>query len=145
YWDIDMRVVPMDKEHMQLNTDQVLDYVDEYTIGVVGILGITYTGRYDDIYALNEKLEEYNSKTDYKVYIHVDAASGGFFTPFVEPDIIWDFRLKNVISINTSGHKYGLVYPGIGWVLWKDESYLPEELIFKVSYLGGEMPTMQIN
>lgn len=73
YWDIDMRVVPMDKEHMQLNTDQVLDYVDEYTIGVVGILGITYTGRYDDIYALNEKLEEYNSKTDYKVYIHVDA------------------------------------------------------------------------
>ncbi|EDO0010152.1 glutamate decarboxylase, partial [Listeria monocytogenes] len=145
YWDIDMRVVPMDKDHMQLNTDQVLDYVDEYTIGVVGILGITYTGRYDDIYALNEKLEEYNSKTDYKVYIHVDAASGGFFTPFVEPDIIWDFRLKNVISINTSGHKYGLVYPGIGWVLWKDESYLPEELIFKVSYLGGEMPTMQIN
>lgn len=96
YWDIDMRVVPMDKDHMQLNTDQVLDYVDEYTIGVVGILGITYTGRYDDIYALNEKLEEYNSKTDYKVYIHVDAASGGFFTPFVEPDIIWDFRLKTL-------------------------------------------------
>uniref|UniRef100_UPI002B1D6EC7 pyridoxal-dependent decarboxylase n=1 Tax=Pantoea ananas TaxID=553 RepID=UPI002B1D6EC7 len=92
----------------------VLDYVDEYTIGVVGILGITYTGRYDDIYALNEKLEEHNSKKDYRVYIHVEAASGGFFTPFFEPDIIWDFRLKNVISINTSGHKYGLVYPGIG-------------------------------
>nr|WOE97536.1 glutamate decarboxylase [synthetic construct] len=146
YWDIEMRTVPMDKEHMSLDVDKVMDYVDEYTIGIVGILGITYTGRYDDIKKLDELVEKYNQHTtDYKVYIHVDAASGGLYTPFVEPELEWDFRLKNVISINTSGHKYGLVYPGIGWVLWRDQSYLPKELIFKVSYLGGELPTMAIN
>nr|WOE97535.1 glutamate decarboxylase [synthetic construct] len=145
YWDIEMRTVPMDKEHMSLDVDKVMDYVDEYTIGIVGILGITYTGKFDDIKALDEKVEEYNQTTEYKVYIHVDAASGGMFTPFVDPELEWDFRLKNVVSINTSGHKYGLVYPGIGWILWRDEEYLPKELIFEVSYLGGEMPTMAIN
>lgn len=145
YWDIEMREVPMDREHMSINLDKVMDYVDEYTIGVVGIMGITYTGRYDDIKALDNLIEEYNKQTDYKVYIHVDAASGGLYAPFVEPELEWDFRLKNVISINTSGHKYGLVYPGVGWVLWRDKKYLPEELIFKVSYLGGELPTMAIN
>lgn len=145
YWDIEMREVPMDKDHMSLDLDKVMDYVDEYTIGIVGILGITYTGRYDDIKGLNDLVEEYNKTTDYKVYIHVDAASGGLYTPFMDPSLEWDFRLKNVVSINASGHKYGLVYPGVGWVLWRDEQYLPEELIFKVSYLGGELPTMAIN
>lgn len=145
YWDIEMREVPMDKDHLSLNLDKVMDYVDEYTIGIVGILGITYTGRYDDLKGLNDLVEAYNQQTDYKVYIHVDAASGGLYTPFMEPDLEWDFRLKNVVSINASGHKYGLVYPGVGWVLWRDEQYLPEELIFKVSYLGGELPTMAIN
>lgn len=145
YWDIEMRQVPIDEQHGSINVDTVLDYVDEYTIGIVGILGITYTGQYDDIKALDAKLEEYNKTTDYKVYIHVDAASGGMFAPFIEPELEWDFRLNNVRSISTSGHKYGLVYPGIGWVLWKEKDFLPEELIFKVSYLGGEMPTMAIN
>ena len=145
YWDIEMRVVPMDSKHMSINVDKVMDYVDEYTIGIVSILGITYTGKFDDIQALDEKVETYNQTTDYKVYIHVDGASGGFFTPFVDPDLAWDFRLKNVVSINASGHKYGLVYPGIGWILWRDEAFLPKELIFKVSYLGGEVPTMAIN
>lgn len=145
YWDIEMREVPMDKEHLSLNLDKVMDYVDEYTIGIIGILGITYTGRYDDIKGLNDLVEAYNQQTDYKVYIHVDAASGGLYTPFMEPELEWDFRLKNVVSINASGHKYGLVYPGVGWVLWRDEVCLPEELIFKVSYLGGELPTMAIN
>lgn len=145
YWDIEMREVPMDKNHMSINLDKVMDYVDEYTIGIVGIMGITYTGRYDDIKALDKLVEEHNKRTDYKVYIHVDAASGGLYAPFVEPHLKWDFQLKNVISINTSGHKYGLVYPGVGWVLWRDKKYLPEELIFKVSYLGGELPTMAIN
>ncbi|EGT3615535.1 glutamate decarboxylase [Clostridium perfringens] len=145
YWDVEMRVVPMDKDHMSINVDKVLDYVDENTIGVVGILGITYTGKFDDIKALDAKLEEYNKEHDLKVYIHVDAASGGMFTPFIEPDLEWDFRLKNVVSINTSGHKYGLVYPGIGWILWRDEEFLPKELVFEVSYLGGNMPTMAIN
>lgn len=145
YWDIELRTVPMDKDHLSLNMDTVMNYVDEYTIGIVGIMGITYSGRYDDIKKLNDLVEEYNQTTDYKVYIHVDAASGGFYTPFMEQDIDWDFKLKNVVSINTSGHKYGLVFPGIGWILWRDKKYLPEELIFKVDYLGGEMPTMAIN
>ncbi|MGL4722805.1 MAG: glutamate decarboxylase [Desulfovibrionaceae bacterium] len=145
YWDIEMREIPMDAKHTSIDVDKVLNYVDEYTIGVVGILGITYTGNLDDIKALDAKLEEYNKTTEHKIYIHVDGASGGLFCPFINPELVWDFRLKNVISINTSGHKYGLVYPGIGWVIWKDEQYLPKELIFKVSYLGGEMPTIAIN
>lgn len=145
YWDIEMRAVPMDKDHMSLNLDTVMDYVDEYTIGIVGIMGITYTGCYDDIKGLNDRVEAYNQTTDYKVYIHVDAASGGLYAPFVQPEITWDFQLDNVISINASGHKYGLVYPGIGWAVWRDEKFLPKELIFNVSYLGGEMPTLAIN
>ena len=145
YWDIEMRLVPLDEEHMSLDVDKVLDYVDDYTIGVVAILGITYTGKYDDIKKLDAVLEEYNKTAKISVPIHVDAASGGLFAPFIEPDLEWDFRLKNVVSISTSGHKYGLVYPGIGWVMWKDEEYLPKELIFEVSYLGGQLPTMAIN
>ena len=145
YWDIEMRLVPLDEEHMSLDVDKVLDYVDDYTIGVVGILGITYTGKYDDIKKLDAVLEEYNKTAKISVPIHVDAASGGLFAPFIEPNLEWDFRLKNVVSISTSGHKYGLVYPGIGWVMWKDEEYLPKELIFEVSYLGGQLPTMAIN
>ena len=145
YWDIEMRLFPMDEQHMSINVDKDLDYVDEYTIGVVGILGITYTGKYDDIKALDKKLEEYNKTAKITVPIHVDGASGAMFAPFIEPDLKWDFQLKNVVSISTSGHKYGLVYPGIGWVLWKDKEYLPQELVFEVSYLGGKMPTMAIN
>lgn len=145
YWDIEIRTVPMDEDHMSINTDKVLNYVDEYTIGIVGILGITYTGKFDNIKALDEIVQKYNSQTDFKVYIHVDAASGGFFLPFINPELPWDFRLNNVISINSSGHKYGLVYPGIGWILWKYKFYLPKELIFEVNYLGGKMPTMAIN
>lgn len=145
YWDIEMRLVPLDEQHMSLNMDTVLDYVDDYTIGVVGILGITYTGKFDDIEKLDAILEEYNKTAKVPVGIHVDGASGGLFVPFVHPDLAWDFRLKNVHSINTSGHKYGLVYPGIGWVLWKNKEYLPERLIFYVNYLGGEEATMAIN
>ncbi|MGL5576243.1 MAG: glutamate decarboxylase [Sarcina sp.] len=145
YWDIELRTVPMDKEAMCLDPKKVLDYVDEYTIGIIGILGLTYTGKFDDIKALNDVVEEYNKTTDYKVYIHVDGASGAMFAPFTQPDLEWDFRLKNVISINTSGHKYGLVYPGIGWIIWRDEKFLDKELQFEVSYLGGSMPTIAIN
>ncbi|MFY8331024.1 glutamate decarboxylase [Vagococcus carniphilus] len=145
YWDIELREVPMDKDHLSIDVDQVLDYVDEDTIGIVGILGITYTGKFDDIEKLDKKVTEYNANHEHELVIHVDGASGAMFTPFVDPELPWDFRLKNVISINTSGHKYGLVYPGIGWILWKDEEYLPKELIFEVSYLGGKMPTMAIN
>lgn len=145
YWDIEMRAVPLDEDHLSLNLDKVMDYVDDYTIGIVGILGITYTGKYDDIKALDQLVEKYNETAKIPIGIHVDGASGGLFSPFVDPDLEWDFRLKNVHSINASGHKYGLVYPGIGWVLWKDKEYLPEDLIFYVNYLGGEQPTMAIN
>lgn len=145
YWDVELREVPINPEHLSLDIDRVFDYVDDYTIGIVGILGITYTGKFDNIEALDQRVEQYNQEKKGHLVIHVDAASGGMFVPFTDPDLAWDFRLKNVVSINTSGHKYGLVYPGVGWVLWRDRSYLPEELIFEVSYLGGNMPTMAIN
>jgi len=145
YWDVEMRKVPLDEDHLSLNTDKVMDYVDDCTIGIVGIMGITYTGQYDDMQKLDAAVEEYNSSHDHQLVIHVDGASGALFVPFTEPDILWDFRLKNVVSISASGHKSGLVYPGVGWVVWRCREYLPERLIFEVSYLGGKLPTMGIN
>jgi glutamate decarboxylase len=146
YWDIEMRTVPIDLDHLSLNMDTVMDYVDEYTIGIVAILGITYTGKYDDVKALDNLVEKYNKEhADMPIRIHVDAASGGMVAPFIDPELEWDFRLKNVWSISTSGHKYGLVYPGVGWVIWRSKEALPEELIFWVSYLGGKEATMAIN
>lgn len=145
YWDVELRTVPVDETHLSLNTDIVMDYVDEYTIGIVAILGITYTGKFDDIQTLDSLLSAYNKTAKVPLGIHVDAASGGLFCPFVYPDLVWDFALTNVRSISTSGHKYGLVYPGIGWILWRDHEFLPEELIFNVSYLGGHEETMAIN
>ncbi len=145
YWDVEMRLVPLDEQHMSMNMDTVMSYVDEYTIGIVGILGITYTGKFDDIKTLDKLVEQHNKTAKVPIGIHVDGASGGLFAPFSDPKLEWDFKLKNVHSINASGHKYGLVYPGIGWVLWKNKEYLPEKLIFYVNYLGGEQPTMAIN
>jgi glutamate decarboxylase len=145
YWDIELRTVPINVKHMTLNMDTVMDYVDEYTIGIVGILGVTYTGRFDDIEKLNDLVEHYNKKAKIKTCIHIDAASGGMIVPFTDPNLKWDFRLKNVQSINTSGHKYGLVYPGVGWILWKDKTYLPRKLTFEVSYLGGTESTIALN
>lgn len=145
YWDIEMRLVPMDEQHLSLNLDTVLDYVDDYTIGVVAILGITYTGRYDDVAGLDKLVGKYNKTAKVPIRIHVDGASGAMVAPFIEPHLKWDFRLSNVWSISTSGHKYGLVYPGIGWILWRSKEALPEDLIFWVSYLGGQEATMAIN
>ncbi len=116
YWDIEMRLVPLEKDHLSLNMDTVMDYVDDHTIGITAILGITYTGKFDDVQKLDELVEAYNQEhPKLPIRIHVDGASGGMFAPFVEPDLVWDFQLKNVWSINCSGHKYGLVYPGIGY------------------------------
>lgn len=145
YWDVELRSIPISQENLSLDVDAAMAAVDQYTIGIVGILGQTYTGKFDDIRLLDNAVEQYNGHSEYKVRIHVDAASGGLFAPFIHPDLEWDFCLENVVSINTSGHKYGLVYPGIGWVVWRDKAYLPEELVFNVSYLGGTMPTMAIN
>ena len=112
---------------------------DENTICIVPIAGVTWTGLNDDIEALDRELDAYNKKTGYDIPIHVDAASGGFILPFLNPEVKWDFRLKWVWSISTSGHKYGLVYPGLGWVVWKDKKYLPEEMSFSVNYLGANI------
>lgn len=148
YWNVEMREVPMDPDTLSLDMNTVMDYVDENTIGVVSIEGITYTGGLDNTQKLNELLEEYNqTHTQLPVHIHVDAASGGFYEPFMDGFRPWDFRLKNVVSINTSGHKFGMVYPGIGWVLWRENTkeYLPEELRFSVPYLGGSIDSIAIN
>ncbi len=145
YWDIELRAVPLDEKHLSLDADAAVAQIDDHTIGVVAILGITYTGRYDDVAALDRAIEAYNRGTQIPVRIHVDGASGAMVAPFVEPDLKWDFRLPNVWSISTSGHKYGLVYPGVGWVVWRSKEALPEDLVFEVSYLGGTEATMAIN
>ncbi|MCL2780030.1 MAG: glutamate decarboxylase [Actinomycetia bacterium] len=145
YWDVEPRYVPVTDEHPLLDGADIGHYVDENTIGVVAILGQTYTGAYEPVARIAAALDQLQADTGLDVPIHVDGASGGFVAPFLDPDLVWDFRLPRVASISTSGHKYGLVYPGIGWVVWRAAERLPEELIFKVSYLGGEMPTLAIN
>ena len=144
-WQIEMRTVPLTLEQITLDPKQVIAMCDENTICVVPIQGVTWTGLNDDVEALNDELEEYNAKTGYDIPIHVDAASGGFILPFLNPDRKWDFRLKWVLSISTSGHKYGLVYPGLGWVIWKDKKYLPDDMNFSVNYLGAEISQVGLN
>jgi glutamate decarboxylase len=145
YWDVEMRQVPMDPGRYVICPDKAMALCDENTIGVVGILGSTFTGEYEPISALNDAIDKLNKKTGWDIPIHVDAASGGFVAPFIQPDLAWDFRLKWVTSINASGHKYGLVYPGVGWIVWRDTASLPEDLVFRVNYLGGNMPTFALN
>lgn len=144
-WQIEMRTVPVTLEHPTLDISQAIGMCDENTICIVPIAGVTWTGMNDDIEALDNALEEYNSKTGYDIPIHVDAASGGFILPFLNPEKKWDFRLKWVLSISTSGHKYGLVYPGLGWVIWKDKKYLPDEMSFSVNYLGASITQIGLN
>jgi glutamate decarboxylase len=145
YWDVEPRYVPVERDRLELTGAEAVKYVDENTIGVVGILGVTYHGAYEPIRDICEALDKHQAETGLDIPVHVDAASGGFVAPFAQPELEWDFRLPRVISINASGHKYGLVYPGIGWVVWRDKSYLPEELVFEVNYLGGNEPTFTLN
>ena len=144
-WQIEMRTVPITHEHPTLDIDAALDMCDENTICIVPIMGVTWTGMNDDVEALNTALDEYNGKTGYNIPIHIDAASGGFILPFLYPEKKWDFRLKWVYSISTSGHKYGLVYPGLGWVVWKDKKYLPKDMSFSVNYLGASISQVGLN
>lgn len=118
---------------------------DENTICVVPIQGVTITGLNDNVKEINDALDKLNTEKGWEICIHVDAATGGFIHPFIDPETIWDFRLKWVLSISTSGHKFGLVYPGVGWVVWKDKQYLPEEMNFAVNYLGANIPSISIN
>jgi glutamate decarboxylase len=145
YFEVEPRLAPMAGERFHLDAEQAVSLCDENTIGVVAVLGSTFDGSYEPVAEIAKALDDLQSRTGLDVPVHVDGASGGMVAPFVDPDLQWDFRLPRVASINTSGHKYGLVYPGVGWVLWRDASALPEELIFKVNYLGGEMPTLALN
>jgi glutamate decarboxylase len=145
YWEVEPRYVPMEGDRYHMTAESMLPYVDENTIGVVAILGSTMDGSYEPVAEIARALDDYEARTGIDVPVHVDAASGGFIAPFVDPDLEWDFRIPRVVSIQSSGHKYGMVYPGVGWVLWRHKQYLPEELIFYVNYLGGEMPTFALN
>jgi glutamate decarboxylase len=145
YWDVEARYVPVAEDRFTVAPDEVMDGVDENTIGVIPILGTTYTGEFEPIKEIHDRVVAYNAEHGTDVAIHVDAASGGFVAPFLHPDLEWDFRLPQVKSINVSGHKYGLTYPGIGFVVWRSADELPEDLIFHVNYLGGDMPTFTLN
>jgi len=170
YFDVEPRYVALTPTRFIIGVDEAMALVDENTIGVVGVLGSTYTGEYEPIAALDAALtalcdarnnaatgqakaatgDAKNAPGDangwvWDVPLHVDAASGGFVAPFLTPELLWDFRLPRVHSINVSGHKYGLVYPGVGWVIWRESADLPEELIFEVDYLGGSHANFGFN
>ena len=145
YWEVEPRLVPMEGDTYHLTPERAIAHCDENTIGVVAILGSTFDGSYEPVAEIAAALDEFEQREGLDVPIHVDGASGGFVAPFLDPELGWDFRLPRVQSINASGHKYGLVYPGVGWAVWRDKSALPKELIFDVNYLGGDMPTFALN
>jgi glutamate decarboxylase len=145
YFDVEPRYLPMEKGRYVITPEQVVDAVDEDTIGVVAILGTTFTGELEPVDQICAALDRLAAGGGVDVPVHVDAASGGFVVPFLHPRLMWDFRLPRVVSINVSGHKYGLTYPGIGFVVWRSAEHLPEELVFRVNYLGGDMPTVTLN
>ncbi len=145
YWEVEPRFVPMEGNRFHLDATEAIKLIDENTIGVIAIMGSTFDGSYEPVQEINDALEKLNRVTSWQVPLHVDGASGGFIAPFLDPDLVWDFRLKWVKSINASGHKYGLVYPGVGWIIWRDRQELPEELIFNCNYLGGDLPNFALN
>lgn len=145
YFDVELRMVPMEEDNYILTADKVKEHIDENTMAIGVVLGTTFTGQIDEIEKINDLLENIKETKGWDIPIHVDGASGGFIVPFLYPDFKWDFRLSHVKSINVSGHKYGLVYPGIGWLIFKDKKYLDNDLIFHVNYLGGVIPTFNLN
>jgi glutamate decarboxylase len=145
YWDVEMRLVPMEGDRFHLSAEEAVKLCDENTIGVVAILGSTFDGSYEPVSEICAALDEFERKTGIDVPVHVDGASGAMIAPFLDQELVWDFRLPRVASINTSGHKYGLVYPGVGWIVWRDTDALPDDLIFWVNYLGDNMPTFALN
>ena len=145
YWDVEMRLVPMEGDRFHLSAEEAVKLCDENTIGVVAILGSTFDGSYEPVEEICAALDDLQERTGLDIPVHVDGASGAFVAPFADPDLAWDFRLPRVASINASGHKYGLVYPGVGWIVWRDAEALPEDLIFWVNYLGDNMPTFALN
>ncbi len=145
YWDIELREIPMEGDRLIMTPEEVLKRVDENTIGVVPTLGVTFTCQYEPVKAVADALDKLEADTGLDIPMHVDGASGAFIAPFCEPDLEWDFKIPRVKSINASGHKFGLAPLGVGWVMWREASDLPEDLIFNVNYLGGNMPTFALN
>ncbi|MBO9534256.1 MAG: glutamate decarboxylase [Solirubrobacteraceae bacterium] len=145
YWDVEIREIPMREGALCMTADDMLERVDDHTICVVPTLGVTYTGAYEPVWELAAALDDLQARTGLDVDLHIDAASGGFLAPFCAPSLEWDFRQPRVKSISASGHKFGLAPLGAGWVVWRDTADLPDDLIFHVSYLGGDMPVFQIN
>ena len=145
YWDIEMRLAPMEGDSFHMTAEQAVQYSDENTIGVIAVLGSTFDGSYEPVADICAALDKLQAETGLDIPVHVDGASGGFVAPFIDPDLVWDFRLPRVQSINASGHKYGLVYPGVGWAVWRNPDALPDDLVFHVNYLGGDMSTFGLN
>ncbi|MCD4825641.1 MAG: glutamate decarboxylase [Phycisphaerae bacterium] len=145
YWDVELREIPLEGSRLLMNPEEVIKRCDENTIGVVPTLGVTFTCQYEPVKEISNALDRLQKETGLDIPIHVDAASGGFLAPFMDPGLEWDFRLPRVKSINASGHKFGLAPLGVGWVIWRDKEFLPEDLVFRVNYLGGDVPTFALN
>lgn len=146
YFDVEARIIPVCEESKYtLDLTKIKAALDENTIGIFVILGSTYTGTYEDVKGVSEILDEYEKETGFDIPIHVDGASGAFVAPFCHPDVEWDFRIPRVKSINTSGHKFGLTTAGLGWIIWKDKKYLPDNLVFVLKYLGGDEQSFTLN
>jgi len=145
YFDIEAREAPCSEDCLVLTAEKARTLIDENTIGVCVILGSTFNGEYEDVKSIHDMLVELNKEKGWNVPIHVDAASGGFVAPFIQPDLVWDFRLPLVKSINSSGHKFGLVYAGVGWIVFREPSDLPDDLVFHVNYLGGDQASFTLN
>ncbi|ASP34990.1 glutamate decarboxylase [Labrenzia sp. VG12] len=145
YFDIELRELPILDGELGMRPDQIAAAVDENTIGVVATLGVTFTCVYEPVEQISAVLDQIQAERGLDIPLHIDAASGGFIAPFLHKDVVWDFRLPRVKSINASGHKYGLAPLGVGWVVWREKEDLPEELIFNVDYLGGQVPTFALN
>jgi glutamate decarboxylase len=145
YWDVEHREIPMEDGRLLMTPEEVLKRCDENTIGVVPTLGVTFTGQFEPVKAVSDALDKFQKETGIDIPIHVDGASGGFLAPFCAPELEWDFRLPRVKSINSSGHKFGLSPLGVGWALWREPQDLPEDLVFWVNYLGGNMRDIALN
>ncbi len=145
YFDVEPRIVPLQRDKYTIGPEDVEPHIDENTIAVAAVLGTTFTGHSDDIEGINKLLTEVRDDKGLDVPLHIDAASGGFVWPFLYPDREWDFRLEQVRSINVSGHKFGGVYPGIGWLIFREKADLAEDLVFYENYLGKRDATFTLN
>jgi glutamate decarboxylase len=145
YFDVELKLIPLKEDLYTITAEDVAEKIDENTIAVGTVIGTTFTGQMDPIKEINDILIAIKKSKGWDIPIHVDGASGGFIAPFLYPELEWDFRLEQVRSINVSGHKYGLVYPGIGWIVFKDKTDIPGDLVFNINYLGGNMSNYSLN